>query len=448
MTKISFSWEQISWCKLEKQTLELQDRIYKASLNNKFKKVHKLQKILTHSLTAKLVAVKYVSINKKFLFEVNDFVILTKQQKYKIAQNLCFDRKNISFASKTTEQPKLKEKSFLPISVFIDKCKQTLAKMALEPEWKAKNTITLLGYNSARFEMKPNTDKTIKYIYSCLNCLKNQKFVVTNRIKNSFNQINTKLFLNKLNTYPEMKMQIKHWLNAKIMDEMNLIQEYSENFKFNVHKNVIAPVLADVILSDLETYMNLNLSTAEIKCYLIRYVDKILIISNNLKKIVEVQKFLDIGLSNVGLEFQYKTNKVINLKQGFDFIGFNFRIIPQTKRHIQNTTQLINCNNNPFQMFTLKVLPSRKSKVFFLNKIKFIIKFNKGKSATNLIKTLLPNIIRWVNYFKYSKCTSIFCKLDYEIHRKLWLWAINRHRNWNNQKIREKVFSYQVYMAL
>ncbi len=60
----SAQWQSINWKAVEARVLKLQMRIAKATRDGKHGKANALQWILTHSRSAKLLAVKRVSQNK------------------------------------------------------------------------------------------------------------------------------------------------------------------------------------------------------------------------------------------------------------------------------------------------------------------------------------------------------------------------------------------------
>ncbi len=57
----SETWNQLPWKKLEKHTFRIQKRIYRASQCGNVRAVHTLQKLLTKSEAARLVAVRRVT---------------------------------------------------------------------------------------------------------------------------------------------------------------------------------------------------------------------------------------------------------------------------------------------------------------------------------------------------------------------------------------------------
>jgi RNA-directed DNA polymerase len=59
------TWEEIDWKKVITQVFKLQKRIYRASRENEWKLVHKLQKMMVSSWYAKLISVRRISQQRK-----------------------------------------------------------------------------------------------------------------------------------------------------------------------------------------------------------------------------------------------------------------------------------------------------------------------------------------------------------------------------------------------
>ena len=78
------SWDTIEWHKQEDQVHRLQMRIAKAVREGRYSKVKSLQWLLTHSFSAKLVAVKRVVQNKGSKTSgVDKTIWTTDRQNYK-----------------------------------------------------------------------------------------------------------------------------------------------------------------------------------------------------------------------------------------------------------------------------------------------------------------------------------------------------------------------------
>ncbi|WP_264719143.1 reverse transcriptase N-terminal domain-containing protein [Wolbachia endosymbiont (group A) of Lasioglossum morio] len=58
---VRYEWNETPWRKLEKSSFKLQKRIYRASKCNDIKKMHKLQRLLLKSTSARMLAVRRVT---------------------------------------------------------------------------------------------------------------------------------------------------------------------------------------------------------------------------------------------------------------------------------------------------------------------------------------------------------------------------------------------------
>jgi RNA-directed DNA polymerase len=56
-----YKWQDLPWRKIERQVFKLQKRIYQASRRGDTKAVHKLQRLLLRSWSAKCLAVRRVT---------------------------------------------------------------------------------------------------------------------------------------------------------------------------------------------------------------------------------------------------------------------------------------------------------------------------------------------------------------------------------------------------
>lgn len=132
------SWNDIQWATIETTVFRLQLRIYKASANQKWEKVHKIQKLLISSKSAKYLAVRSVTQDNigKGISGVDNYIITTPKDKITLANQLKLDGK--SSPIRRTFIPKSdSSKRPLGMPTIIDRAKQTLAYFALSPEWEA-----------------------------------------------------------------------------------------------------------------------------------------------------------------------------------------------------------------------------------------------------------------------------------------------------------------------
>ena len=138
--KPMYEWETINWAKVQRYVFKLQKRIYQASERGDVKAVRKLQKLLTNSWYAKVLAVRKVTQDNKGKNTpgVDGVKRLRNSQKIRLAKELRFNDKSNPTKRVWIPKPGKEEKRPLGIPTMTDRAKQALMKLALEPEWEAK----------------------------------------------------------------------------------------------------------------------------------------------------------------------------------------------------------------------------------------------------------------------------------------------------------------------
>ena len=117
----------------------MQKRIYQASRRGEIKLVHKLQRLLLNSQSAKLLAVRRVTQDNRGrkTAGVDGATALTPEQRLNLVQSLNLNDKPRATRRVWIPKPGKKEKRPLGIPTIADRAKQALVKLALEPEWEA-----------------------------------------------------------------------------------------------------------------------------------------------------------------------------------------------------------------------------------------------------------------------------------------------------------------------
>ena len=209
-------WQDIRWKAIEKYVFNMQKKIYQASLNDKNMEVMRLQKILVRSKAAKLKAIRKVTqdnIGKKTP-GVDGIKSIPPEQRLNLLTDLRLDGNAAPI--KRVYIPKGKnEKRPLGIPIIQDRIKQALVKLVLEPEWEAKFEPNSYGFRPGR-----SCHDAVEAIFIAIN--QKPKYVLDADIKGCFDNIDHQFLLTKLNTFPEMEMQIKSWLKAGVMKDISL----------------------------------------------------------------------------------------------------------------------------------------------------------------------------------------------------------------------------------
>ncbi len=434
-------WNTIKWNLVRNRVLRMQHRIFKAKRNGLTKTVIGLQIRLINSLDAKLLSILQVTTYNKGrnTAGVDRQIITTPELKLAMALRLKLDGKAKPIRRVWIPKPGKIEKSPLGIPTIMDRAKQQLAVLALEPEWEA-----VFEPNSYGFRKGRSCHDAIEAIFSNLHH-KRVKYVFDADIRKCFDRIDHNALLRKLNTFPIMERQVEAWLKAGIMEGyVNFPKQYTlvtENKIGTPQGGVISPLLANIALHGLEENLKEFCSKIDTKifntkarsfatraqaCGVIRYADDFVVIHENKQVlelcIAEVKRWLQ----TMGLEISEEKSKLKDSRKGFKFLGFKIILIKRGKQI-----------NQPYKV---KITPSKDTCLRFLDKIRNVIKKAKAFSSYDLIRILRPIMLGWANYYRFSECKETFHKLNYMIFGMLRAWVFRKDTRNGRLKIKQKYF--------
>ncbi len=149
----AYEWKDLDWKAMERRVWKLQRRIYKASTRGTKTELHKLQKLLMNSWSAKCLAVRKVTQDNrgKKTAGVDGMKSLSPSGRVRLASvlNIRATPKPVRRVmipkpgSKTEQRP-------LGLPIMHDRAVQALAKLALEPEWEAQFEPNSYGFRPGR----------------------------------------------------------------------------------------------------------------------------------------------------------------------------------------------------------------------------------------------------------------------------------------------------------
>jgi RNA-directed DNA polymerase len=251
----------------------------------------------------------------------------------------------------------------------------------------------------------------------------------------SFEKINHKELLNKINTFPTMHRLIKAWLKSGVMDD----GQFFETNEGTPQGGVISPLLANIALHGMEQLvidyarsLKGEKRKNQYSISLIRYADDFVILAPKVFHIHEIQELVKKWLAVMGLELNSSKTRIShtltsadshegNKNVGFDFLGFNVRQYEVDYNHSGKSTKGKRLG------FKTLIKPSKKAIKKHYDTIAEIIDAYKSAPQAALIAKLSPVIRGWVNYYSTSVSKEIFSKLDHLVYRKLSRWAQRRH---------------------
>ena len=97
-----------------------------------------------------------------------------------------------------------------------DRARQALVKLALEPEWEARFEPNSYGFRNGR-----SCHDAVEAIFNEIRF--KAKYVLDADIAKCFDRINHEALLEKVNTFPTLRRQIKAWLKSGVMDGKELV---------------------------------------------------------------------------------------------------------------------------------------------------------------------------------------------------------------------------------
>ena len=157
----------------------------------------------------------------------------------------------------------------------------------------------------------------------------------------------------------------------------------------------------------------------QFKINVVRYADDF-VVTGISKEILECNVLPAVRqfLINRGLELSDEKTRITLITEGFDFLGQNVRKYADK----------------------LLIKPATKSVKSLMDKVREIIKRNKGAKQANLILQLNPVIRGWAMYHRHVVSKSRFLSIDAQIWRLLWQWALRRHPKKGVRWVRRKYF--------
>src|SRR6266571_7771865 len=213
----SEAWNRLPWRKLEKHCFRIQKRIYRASQRGNTRAVQKLQKLLMKSEAARLLAVRRVTQDNQGKKTAGMDGVKSVKPKERLVMashihpNHWKEQKPKPVRRVWIPKPGKAEQRPLGMPPMLERSKQALVKLALEPEWEAKFEANSYGFRPGR-----SCHDAIGAIF--LDIEHKPKFVFDADIKGAFDNINQAALLDKLHTYPACRQAIRAWLQAGVMD--------------------------------------------------------------------------------------------------------------------------------------------------------------------------------------------------------------------------------------
>jgi RNA-directed DNA polymerase len=423
----AYEWKDLDWRAIERRTFKLQKRIYRASSRGAVQVVHKLQRLLMASWSAKCLAVRKVTQDNrgKRTAGVDGVKNLSPTNRMRLGGLLDLRAPAKPARRVWIPKPGTGEKRGLAIPVIRDRAPQSIVKLALEPEWEAQFEANSYGFRPGR-----SAHDAQAAIFTAIRL--KPKFVLDADIAKCYDRINHAALLGKLQTFPTLRRAVKGWLDAGIMDRRELFPT-SDGVP---QGGCASPLLANVALHGLETAVTAAFPKTKTvagrtvdpwRPIVIRYADDLVVLHEDRGVIDETRRIIETWLKGIGLELKPSKTRITHTltatdgQVGFDFLGWNVRQHPVGRTHSGKKA------GGQRLGFKTIITPSKDAQQRHQAHLADVIRHHQAVTQAALIGKLNPVIRGWVNYHATGVAKSIFAKMDALTFAKLLRWAKRRH---------------------
>lgn len=397
----SESWKNLPWKQFRKNLFRLQKRVYKAILVGDERKAQSLQRLILKSTSARLLAIRQVTqLNTgKKTAGIDGQASLTFEQRFELNEKLKTKGSNWYHQSlREIPIPKKDGKTrILKVPTIADRAWQCLAKYAIEPAHEATFHARSYGFRPGR-----SAHDAQKFLFNNLRSYCNgiEKRVIELDIEKCFDRISHSAIMERLIAPKGIKIGIFRCLKAGVNPE------YPE--QGTPQGGVVSPLLANIALNGIE---EIHQS--------VRYADDMVIIlkpNDNADVILEqISQFL----AKRGMNVSQKKTKLTASIQGFDFLGWHFKVQSNGK---------------------FRCVPSVDNFKTFRRKVKHIVN-NSNLGATVKAVKLAPVVRGWRNYHRYCKMDGSRFSLYHIQYRAIKVFNKEAKQNReSSKKLLDKAF--------
>ena len=400
-------WDLIDWDKHTRRVARIQARIVKAVKSGLKEKVRGLQRLLSNSLAAKLIAIKRVVSNSgKRTPGVDNILLDTPWKRWNTLENLNLPDYKAKPLKRIYIPKKNGKKRPLGIPAMHDRVEQALDLLGLDPVSE-----TLADNHSYGFRKYRSAQDAIGAIYNALRRKGSADWILEGDIKGCFDHIDHQWLCENI---PMNKKKLKQWLKCGYLEK----RAFNPTKEGTPQGGIISPTLANMALDGIQDLLADNFRKED-KIHFVRYADDFIITGRSPELLETCVKPLIEGFLKIrGLELSPEKTLITHIDDGFDFLGFNVRKYKGK----------------------LLIKPSKSSIKSIKAKVRDYLNANKTR-RTDVIIAKLNTIIRgWANYFRHVVSREVFGDLDHAFWQMTWKWTRRRHPNKSKRWVKRKYF--------
>jgi len=405
-------WTTINWGLAERVVARLQNRIALASSAGLHRKVRDLQRLLTKSLSARLISMRRVAQQNKGKSTpgVDGATWTTPDRKLQEARSLA-NMKQAAMPLRRVFIPKSNGKQRpLGIPCMRDRAHQALWALALQPIAEEHSDPASYGFRPHRSTWDAYAQ--IQLLLGRQKSGRASEWVLDADIAGFFDHLSHDWLIKNV---PMEKTVLKGWLKAGVLQE----GEFKKTDEGTPQGGVISPVLANIALTGMEAYLAKRFPRGHsgtgsarrmhrTQINLVRYADDFITTGRSHRQLLRIKDVLSEFLAERGLHLSEEKTQIVHVDEGFNFLGWTFR-------RLNNT-------------FLGKIDP--KGVAAYKAAIKTLIKQSGNKPVDVMVQEMNGTIRGWMNYHRCaSGIHERWAEMSTYVYRRLRLWASKRHRN-------------------
>jgi RNA-directed DNA polymerase len=400
-------WDLLNWDQYRQIVSRIQTRIVKAVKRGLKERARGLQRLLSNSLAAKLIAIKRVISNKgKRTPGVDNMLIDTPRKRWETLKNLNLPEYKAKPLKRIYIPKKNGKKRPLGIPAMHDRVEQALDLLGLDPVSES-----LADNHSYGFRKVRSAQDAMGAIYNALRRKGSADWILEADIKGCFDHIDHKWLDENI---PMNKRKLKQWLKCGYLEK----RTFNSTNEGTPQGGIISPTLANMALDGIQSLLADTFRKTD-KIHFVRYADDFIITGRSPELLETCVKPLIEGFLRIrGLELSEEKTMITHIDDGFNFLGFNVRKYKGK----------------------LLIKPSKSSIKSIKAKVRDYLNANKTR-RTDVVIAKLNTIIRgWANYHKHVVSRKIFGDLDHAFWQMVWRWSKRRHPKKSRGWVKAKYF--------
>lgn len=402
------NWNRINWVAVEALVSRMQMRIAKSIRLGRWGRAKALQRLLSRSFYARLLAVKRIMSNKGSRTAGIDGVVWKTTAQYWNAATLLRVSGYRAQPLRRIYIPKANGK-YRPLGIptLHDRAMQELFAIGLRPI--AETTGDPHSYG---FREKRSLHDAIQMCFISLSGRNHAQWILEADIKACFDQISHEWLLENV---PLPKRVLQQWLKCGYMESSTLYPTEAGT----PQGGIISPILCNLALDGLQEFIHHGRAKRRRKLNYIRYADDF-IVTGASREYLQDELLPDIRrfLSERGLELSEEKTALTHINEGFDFLGFNVRKYKEK----------------------LLIKPQDGKASALLEKVRLLMEGLHGLPFHVMLLKLNRVLRGWAHAYRRSVANERMSYVDNGIYllvvkwlkrhhrRKTWGWISNRYR--------------------